>query len=55
MLIVKFMDLWETIKRNNMCMMGIPEGGEKEKWAGNTFTTIMAENFPNERPGHLDS
>ena len=22
--------LWDTIKRNNICIMGVPEGGERE-------------------------
>ena len=41
------MDLWNTIKGNNLCTTGVPEGKEKEKEAENLFKEIMAENFPN--------
>ena len=31
----------------NLCMIGIPEGEEKEKEIENIFEEIMAENFSN--------
>ena len=31
----------------NLCIIGIPEGEEKEKGIENIFEEIMAENFPN--------
>ena len=31
----------------NLCIMGIPEGEEKEKGIKNVSEEIMAENFPN--------
>ena len=34
-------------KNPNMCIMGVPEGEEKEKEAESLFKEIMAENFPN--------
>ena len=40
-------DLWDNIKWANLCMIGIPEGEEKEKGVENIFEEIMAENFPN--------
>ena len=40
-------DLWENTKQANLCIIGIPEGKEKEKGIENTFEDIMAENFPN--------
>ena len=40
-------DLWDNIKQANICIIGIPEGEEKEKGIENIFEEIMAENFPN--------
>ena len=40
-------DLWDTMKRNNICMIGIPEGEKKEKGTESIFIAIMAENFLN--------
>ena len=40
-------DLWDNIKQANLCIIGIPEGKEKEKGIENIFEEIMAENFPN--------
>lgn len=39
-------DLWDNIKRNNICNMGIPEE-EKEKGKECIFKGIKAENFQN--------
>ena len=30
-------DLWDNIKRANLCIMGIPEGEEREKGIENVF------------------
>ena len=35
----------DNIKRNNICIIGIPEGEEEE----NMFEKVMMENFPNLR------
>ena len=35
------------LKWDNLCIIGIPEGDEKEKGIENTFEEIMSENFPN--------
>ena len=40
-------DLWDNIKQANLCIMGIPEGEEKDKGTENIFEEIMSENFPN--------
>ena len=40
-------DLWDNIKRANLCIIGIPEGEEEEKGIENIFEEIMAENIPN--------
>ena len=40
-------DLWDNIKCNNICIVGVPEGGETEKGPENTSEEIIAENFPN--------
>ena len=40
-------NLWDNIKQANLCIIGIPEGEEKEKGIENIFEVIMAENFPN--------
>ena len=38
-------DLRDNIKWANLCIIGIPEGEEKEKGIENIFEEIMAENF----------
>lgn len=35
------------MKRNNIHIIGIPEGEEREEGAESIFKTIMAENLPN--------
>uniref|UniRef100_A0A8D0TRB9 L1 transposable element RRM domain-containing protein n=1 Tax=Sus scrofa TaxID=9823 RepID=A0A8D0TRB9_PIG len=40
-------DLWDDIKRANLCIIGIPEGEEIEKGIENIFEEIIAGNFPN--------
>ena len=37
-------ELWDAIKRNNICMMAISEG--KEKGTGIIFKAVMVKNFP---------
>ena len=39
--------VWYNIKQSNLCIVGIPEGEEKEKGIENIFEKIIAENFPN--------
>ena len=40
-------ELWYNVNQANLCIIGLPEGEEKEKGIKNTFEEIMAENFPN--------
>lgn len=42
-------DLWNIIKKNNLCISGAPEGEEREKGVGKKkmFKEIMAVNFSN--------
>ena len=44
----RFREFSDSIKRNNICITGVPEKGEeREKGLGNLFVEIIAENFPN--------
>ena len=38
---------WGNIMQGNLCIIGIPEGEEKEKGIENIFEKIVAKNFPN--------
>ena len=40
------MGLWDTVKRNNIHIMGILEGEVKEKGTEKISKAIIAENFP---------
>ena len=40
-------DLWDNIKRNNIRIIGVPEGEEREKGPEKIFEDIIVENFPN--------
>ena len=40
-------DLWDNIKRNNIRVIGVPEGEEREKGPEKIFEEIIVENFPN--------
>ena len=40
-------DLWDNIKCINICVIGVPEGEEREKGPEKIFEEIIAENFPN--------
>ena len=42
-------DLWDNIKRNNICIIGVPEREEREKGPEKIFEEIIIENFPNMR------
>ena len=39
-------DLWDNIKHTNIHLIGVPEGGEREKGPEKIFEEIIAENFP---------
>ena len=40
-------DLWDNIKCNNIRIIGVPEGEEREKRPEKIFEEIIVENFPN--------
>ena len=40
-------DLWDNIKRNNIHIIGVPEGEEREKGTEKILEEIIVENFPN--------
>ena len=40
-------DLWDNIKRNNIHIIEVPEGEEKEKGPEKIFEKIIVQNFPN--------
>uniref|UniRef100_A0A8D0UHA1 L1 transposable element RRM domain-containing protein n=1 Tax=Sus scrofa TaxID=9823 RepID=A0A8D0UHA1_PIG len=39
--------LWDNIRQTNLCIIGIPEGEEKDKGIENIFEEIIIGNFPN--------
>ena len=40
-------DLWDNIKCNNIRIIGVPEGEEREKGPEKIFEEIIVESFPN--------
>ena len=42
-------DLWDNIKHNNIRIIGVPEGEEREKGPEKIFEEIIAKDFPNMR------
>ena len=40
-------DLWDNIKRTNICIKGVPEGEEREKGPEKIFEEIIVKNFCN--------
>ena len=40
-------DLWDNIKHNNISIIGVPEGEEREKGPEKIFEEIIVKNFPN--------
>ena len=40
-------DLWDNIKHHNICIIGVPEGEEREKGPEKICEEIIVENFPN--------
>ena len=40
-------DRWDNIKRNNIRIIGVLEGEEREKGPEKIFEEIIVENFPN--------
>ena len=46
-MIIAKRDLWDNIKCNNIRIIGVPEGEEREKGPEKLFEEIILENFPN--------
>ena len=42
-------ELWDNIKSNNIHIIGVTEGEEREKGPEKIFEEIIVENFPNMR------
>ena len=40
-------DIWDNIKRNNVLVVGVPEGEEREKGPEKILEEIIVEQFPN--------
>ena len=40
-------ELWYNVKCTNICIIGVPEGEEREKETEKIFQEIIVENFPN--------
>ena len=40
-------DLWDNIECNNIHIIGVPEGEEREKGPEKIFEEIIVEDFPN--------
>ena len=40
-------NLWDNFMHSNICIIGVPEGEEREQEIGNLFEKVMSENFPN--------
>ena len=41
-------EIWDSVKCTNICIIGVPEGEEREKGTGKKiFEEIIAKNFPN--------
>ena len=40
-------ELWDNIKHTNICTIGVPEGGQREKGTEKIFQEIIVKNFPN--------
>ena len=40
-------DLWDNIKCTNICIIGVPEGEERDRGPEKIFEEIIAENLPN--------
>ena len=45
-------ELWDNVKCTNICIIGVPEGEEREKGTEKILQEIMAKNFPNMERNH---
>ena len=40
-------DFWDNVKHNSICIIGVPEGEEREQGIMNLFEVIMTKNLSN--------
>ena len=45
-------ELWDNVKCTNICIIGVPEGEEREKGTEKIFQEITAKNFHNKGRNH---
>ena len=45
-------ELWDNVKCTNMCVIGVPEGSDREKGTEKIFEEIIAEKFPHMGKDH---
>ena len=45
-------EIWDNVKHNNIRIIGMPEGKEREKETEKIFQEIIAKNFPNMGKDH---
>ena len=43
----KLREINDSLRRNNLCLIGIPEEAERDRGPQNIFEQIIAENSPN--------
>ena len=43
----KLREITDSLRRKNLCIIGIPEKAERERGPQSIFEQIIAENFPN--------
>ena len=43
-------ELWDKVKCTNICIIGVPEGKEREKQTEKISQEITAEKFPSTKP-----
>lgn len=41
-----FCNLWDNIKGLSLCVIGVPEGKERENGAGEVFDELRTDSFP---------
>ena len=45
-------ELWDNMKCNNICLIRVPEGEEREKGTEKIFQEMIVENFPKWERNH---
>ena len=47
-------DVWDNIKHPNICIIGVPEGEERER-PEKIFKEVIVENFSNTEKGNIQT